>query len=201
AVKALLRASQEGQRIYRFDINSDVSVVSSLNIGSDVKSEILNALAAGREVSVSGGNVSVSGWTGVGYIIVDAGTGAGAYKISGGLNGSFLKDLRKAIYILATMVALTNWFLDIRVAPLGPWFLFAQFAVGLAITLQACSNIDASVTADLILAQMAAAIVTAILLFIMVAAFGPVAALIIGQISFYFMDILFTNARASRGCR
>jgi len=201
AVKALLRASQEGQRIYRFDTNSDVSVVSSLNISSDVKNEILNALAARKEVSVSGGNVSVSGWTGVGYIIVDTETGAGAYKISGGSNGSFLKDLRKAIYILATMVALTNWFLDIRVAPLGPWFIFAQFAVGLAITVQACSNIDASVTADLILAQMTAAIVTAILLLIMVAAFGPVAALLIGQISFYLMDILFTNARASRGCR
>src|SRR6266540_2778649 len=97
AVKALLRASQEGQRIYRFDTNSDVSVVSSLNISSDVKNEILNALAARKEVSVSGGNVSVSGWTGVGYIIVDTETGAGAYKISGGSNGSFLKDLRKAI--------------------------------------------------------------------------------------------------------
>lgn len=34
--------------------------------------------------------ISVSGWTGSGYIIDDPATGAGAYKISGGANGGSL---------------------------------------------------------------------------------------------------------------
>jgi len=36
--------------------------------------------------------VSVPGYTGAGYIIFDPLTGDGAYKISGGGNGGFLKD-------------------------------------------------------------------------------------------------------------
>jgi hypothetical protein len=50
--------------------------------------DVNNAVAAGQEVVVHSGTVSVPGWTGVGYIIRDPVTGDGAYKISGGANGS-----------------------------------------------------------------------------------------------------------------
>ena len=51
-------------------------------------SEIQNALAAGKEVTVHQSPITQSGWTGSGYIITDPATGAGAYKISGGANGA-----------------------------------------------------------------------------------------------------------------
>jgi hypothetical protein len=52
--------------------------------------EIQNALNAGRTVTVHEAPITVSGWTGTGYIIDDPATGAGAYKISGGANGGVL---------------------------------------------------------------------------------------------------------------
>ena len=53
-------------------------------------SEIQNALAAGKEVTVHQSPITQSGWTGSGYIITGPATGAGAYKISGGANGAAL---------------------------------------------------------------------------------------------------------------
>ena len=58
-----------------------------LQQSADVMDEIQNAIAAGKEVTVSQGTVTVGGWTGAGYIIVDPQTGAGAYMIEGGANG------------------------------------------------------------------------------------------------------------------
>ena len=65
-------------------------MLPQLAISLDVKAEIQNAIAAGKEASVSQANVTVNGWTGVGYIIEDPATGAAAYKISGGANGGYL---------------------------------------------------------------------------------------------------------------
>ena len=44
----------------------------------------------GREATISEGTITVAGWTGVGYIVSDPETGAGAYRISGGGNGGLL---------------------------------------------------------------------------------------------------------------
>jgi len=38
-------------------------------------------------LTVHQSNISLNGWTGCGYVVLDPVTGAGAYKISGGLNG------------------------------------------------------------------------------------------------------------------
>ncbi len=48
--------------------------------------EIRTALAAGLEVITHIDAVSVPGWSGVGYIILDPATGSGAFKIGGGRN-------------------------------------------------------------------------------------------------------------------
>jgi hypothetical protein len=47
--------------------------------------------AAGKEVTVHAKNVSISGWSGSGYLLIDPDTDGGAYKIAGGTNGGFLK--------------------------------------------------------------------------------------------------------------
>jgi len=47
----------------------------------------------GKEVITHTDDVTVPGWSGAGYIIVDPSTGDGAFKIGGGQNGSFLYKL------------------------------------------------------------------------------------------------------------
>lgn len=51
--------------------------------------EITTALAAGKEVIAHTDRITVSGWTGEGYVLFDPATGAGAYKITGGANGGW----------------------------------------------------------------------------------------------------------------
>lgn len=50
--------------------------------------DIQNAVSAGKAVTVSKTNITDNGWTGCGYIVINPETGAGAYMISGGLNGA-----------------------------------------------------------------------------------------------------------------
>lgn len=88
AVKALSIAAQQGQRIYVLT-QANAEQLNNINIDFNTKSEIRNALNAGNEVTVSENQITLDGWVGVGYIIFDPVTGSGAYKISGGANGSF----------------------------------------------------------------------------------------------------------------
>jgi len=41
-------------------------------------------------VTVHEADINVNGWTGCGYTILDSTTGAGVYKIAGGMNGGWL---------------------------------------------------------------------------------------------------------------
>lgn len=100
AVKALAIAAAQGQRIYTLNENNQSqqsAILQSLQIDQDVKMEIANALAVGREVTVHEKNINVNGWVGNGYIVLDAATGAGAYKISGGMNGGQMSAIGSAI--------------------------------------------------------------------------------------------------------
>ena len=92
AVKAIAIAASQGQKIYTLNAQNQVyhaSIINALNTDSDTKAEITNALAAGMEVTTSQADITVNGWTGSGYFILDPDTGAGAYKIGGGANGGF----------------------------------------------------------------------------------------------------------------
>jgi len=92
AVKALAIASAEGQRIYQITQENVNAVLPVLNISTEVKDEIRASVAVGKKATVSQNNITVGNWTGVGYIIADTDTGAGAYRISGGSNGAELDD-------------------------------------------------------------------------------------------------------------
>ena len=91
AVKAIQKASAAGQRIYHITQANQAAILGNIHHDSDTMNDIRNALNAGKEVITHTDNVSVPGWTGAGYIITDADTGAGAFKISGGGNGGFLR--------------------------------------------------------------------------------------------------------------
>ena len=56
-------------------------------------------------VTVSKTQITYNGWTGVGYIIIDPTTGAGAYMISGGLGGAMILMLALGFALLALAIA------------------------------------------------------------------------------------------------
>ncbi len=87
AVDALQLANNEGVPIYTVNQSNISTVLPQLQLPSDVISDIQNAVNAGEIVTVSQTEINFNGWIGVGYIIIDPTTGAGAYMISGGLSG------------------------------------------------------------------------------------------------------------------
>jgi hypothetical protein len=77
----------EGAKVYRIDQSNIATVLPQLTLNETVKSDISNAVAAGKYsiVPERGINSGSSQWTG--YYIIDPVTGAGAYLIDGGYNG------------------------------------------------------------------------------------------------------------------
>ena len=90
AVKALHKANALGQRIYRITRDNLAAVLPMLELYSETESEIRQAVLAGKTVITHTHPISVPSWQGAGYVILDPDTGVGAWKISGGANGSVL---------------------------------------------------------------------------------------------------------------
>lgn len=87
AVKALQKATAQGQRVYHVTQANQATALSDIRHDAATMAEIRAALAVGREVITHTDAVSVPGWSGAGYVILDPETGVGAYKIAGGGNG------------------------------------------------------------------------------------------------------------------
>ena len=87
AVKAIQKASESGQRIYQITRDNMIELLPNINHDSSTMNEIRASLNAGKQVLTHTDNISIPGWTGAGYIILDPVTGSGAFKISGGANG------------------------------------------------------------------------------------------------------------------
>lgn len=51
--------------------------------------DIRNGVNAGKTVTVHDTQITLNGWSGTGYTILDPESGAGAYMIGGGLDGGF----------------------------------------------------------------------------------------------------------------
>ena len=70
--------------------SANASQLNFITIDDGARAEIQSALLQGLEVTVHESPITVNGWQGSGYSILDAEYGVGAYKISGGANGGFL---------------------------------------------------------------------------------------------------------------
>lgn len=92
AVKALQKASIAGQRIYQITQANMATMLPNIHHDQGSMDEIIASLNAEKEVLTHSDSISVPGWSGAGYIILDPETGAGAYKIAGGGNGSSDSD-------------------------------------------------------------------------------------------------------------
>jgi hypothetical protein len=106
AVKIIQTANDQGIPIYTIDQSNISNVLPQLQLSSDVISDIQNAVNAGEIVTVPQREITFNGWTGVGYVVVDPTTGAGAYMISGGVGGAFIYILWWIGYIIL-LVALS----------------------------------------------------------------------------------------------
>jgi hypothetical protein len=88
AIHAIDRAARTGQRIFTVEQSNASALRANLSAyDPQVRQDIENGLATGKRITISEGAVTLGSWTGVGYIVEDPTTGAGAYKIAGGQNG------------------------------------------------------------------------------------------------------------------
>ncbi len=87
AVKALQTAATNNIPIYVINSGNIGSMLPLLTLSQSDKTDIQNAVNAGKEVTVSRDNITLYDWTGVGYIVRDPTTGTGSYMISNGLGG------------------------------------------------------------------------------------------------------------------
>jgi hypothetical protein len=132
AVKAIAIAASQGQKIYTITSKNAATALPQLTVSRTVAAEIKNALAAGKEVTVHEKAINAHGFSGVGYIIVDPETGAGAYLIEGGGSGALLLFTAGIItFYLASMISLTGIGLIIGSAAFALGFFF--IAAGIAL--------------------------------------------------------------------
>lgn len=92
AVKVLQQANTLSIPVYAVTSQNIGQVLPLLQVSSDVKSDIQNAVNAGMTVIIPKTEITLNNWTGSGYIIQNPTTLAGAYMISGGINGGSTTD-------------------------------------------------------------------------------------------------------------
>ncbi len=87
AIKLLQVANEQGVKIYHINSTNLAEVLPALQLSQEVKIAVQNAVNTGKIVVIPERNIQYYNWTGVGYIVLDPETGAGAYMISGGKAG------------------------------------------------------------------------------------------------------------------
>jgi len=150
AVKALSIALQQGQKIYSITkINFHV-ILPKLRIDLDIINDIKNAINEEMEVIVSEENIYFNGWGGVGYIVIDPRTGAGAYKISGGFNGGAIKQGNTFAAFGSLLISL-GFFHKVHGLQAYAWILFLLGTVVSIAAIRSAENFyDRASTAALI---------------------------------------------------
>ncbi|BBB60564.1 hypothetical protein UNDKW_2291 [Undibacterium sp. KW1] len=135
ATRLINRARESGLAILRITSNNQADL-QALAIPAEVKADIQNAIATGKEAIVPEGVMSGS-WHGIGYILTDPTTGAGAYMINGGYNGGVdepgCDDDGTATAPVTTPVAEPHYGIYMLIAFAAIAILAAPFVVGAAV--------------------------------------------------------------------
>lgn len=87
SIKLLQLANAQEIPIYLINLSNISNILPFLEVSDEIKSNIQDAVNSGKVVWSPKRNIVHNGWVGVGYIIQDPNSGAGAYLISGGLAG------------------------------------------------------------------------------------------------------------------
>ena len=120
AVKAIAIAQSQGQKIYTINPKNRDTALPKLSLAGSAGEEIRSAISAGKEVTFHESAINAYGWHGVGYIITDIDTGAGAYLIEGGGNGGYFLGI-----IIGTLLAIFIGSLLIEISIVVGLLLFA----------------------------------------------------------------------------
>jgi transglutaminase-like putative cysteine protease len=131
AVHLLRLASAQGVPVYQVNRDTLTANLPRLVLPLEVLADIQNAVAAGQTVYVPATELTINGWTGTGYIVLDPATGAGAFRISGGLAGAeFWMEVSRELLWASLFLLGLGIGLSFLLSPLG---LLLAFMTGLAI--------------------------------------------------------------------
>jgi transglutaminase-like putative cysteine protease len=170
AVTALKAANDQGIPIYRINSSNIAAILPQLQVSDAIKTETSNAINAGLAVQIPQTNITLNGWTGTGYIVSNPIDGSGAYRISGGLNGSDSGTGVATVIALPqipatwSMAFLTNGLL----AETGTGIQMAAGTTvmeGIAIGGGGAAGTAGAVGAAIVLAKIAAIILIAVLIY------------------------------------
>ena len=100
AVKAIQVANQEGQKIFTITQDNYQEIIPQLNLAPAAIADIESAAKAGYTVTTHQNRISLNGYTGEGYIILDSSSN-GAWMINGGMYGGFIAT-HWAVHITVT---------------------------------------------------------------------------------------------------
>ena len=81
-MQVLQLANRQEIPIYTITNDNISSVLPKVQISSEIKTDIQNAVNAGKNVVIPLRSVAYYSWSGTGYIVLDPQTGAGAYMLS-----------------------------------------------------------------------------------------------------------------------
>ena len=98
AVKAIQLANQQGQKIFTVTKDNYQTIIPQLQLAPAAIADIQAAAQNGLTVTTHQNRISVNGYTGEGYIILND-RGVGAWMINGGLYGGIL-ILKQLSYLL-----------------------------------------------------------------------------------------------------
>src|SRR5690554_3827096 len=198
AVKAIQLAAAEGQKIWTItQANLDIAL-ANIQLSNDIKTDILNAVNAGQEVTTHEKFVNFYGKTSAGYIILDPTTGAGAYMItSGESGGDILTNLGSFLSSYSLFVESSK----ITSAVLGPWVAIASQVVTMLTIISSCPMDKAY---DMVIAVTLLSILTIFFLGIAFASFGIFAGAI-GRIAATYLankmqETIIESAMQRKGC-
>ena len=108
AVKAIAIAQSQGQKVYTLTSRNIATSMPQLNHSQATIDDVQNAVNAGKEVTISQARITLIGWTGAGYAVVDPATGAGSYLIEGKANGGNISAAALALGSLAFIMLLVG---------------------------------------------------------------------------------------------
>ncbi|TDX48927.1 hypothetical protein C7959_12438 [Orenia marismortui] len=117
----LKHANQQGIPVYTINQDNVDSVLPQLEYDSAKKQEFRNLINNGKEITVPERDVTINGWSGTGYIVLNPDDGTGEYIISGGLSGGAFDFLKSQFW------SLFNFGIDEFIQnPLGSILAFKQ---------------------------------------------------------------------------
>lgn len=99
------KAKEEGIELLQFSKDNLEAQMAKLNTDDGIKQAIRTAVTNGSIVTIPAEDVTIGGWSGTGYIILDPTSGAGSYMISGGRNGGEIPIELTMEVIAAAIVA------------------------------------------------------------------------------------------------